>query len=353
MKKMIFFCAICFSMLFTNAYAIECEIVMDADSGRVLYGKNEHEKKLIASTTKIMTSLVVLNNVRLKDEVIVGDEVLDAYGSSIYIKPKEKLTVEDLLYGLILRSGNDAAMSLAVYTAGSMEAFASLMNETASSIGMNDTIFENSHGLDDETKNYSTAYDMALLMRESMKSKKFRQIAQTKKYSLKTNFNTYEWINKNKLLNNYKYATGGKTGYTTLARHTFVSSATKDEKNLIIVTFVDADRFNTHKKLYEKYFEKYEKYILIDKNRLNIDYKKGYKLFTTESFSMLLRKDEIDKVNREIVLYKNIEVDDKASVVGTISISLDGKVYKKLNIYAENNKNKKGLWSLIKELFKW
>jgi len=310
MKKIIFFCVVILNLTFvSDVYAsAKCELVMDADSGRVLYSKNANEERLIASTTKIMTSLVVLNNVRTTDIVTIGDEVLDAYGSAIYIKPKEKLTVLDLLYGLMLRSGNDAAISLAVYTAGSIEAFANMMNETAASIGMNNTVFKNPHGLDEETQNTSTVYDMALLMREAMKNPEFRKITSAKKYTLQTNFNTYEWYNKNKLLINYKYATGGKIGYTTSAKHTFISSASKDNKNLIVATFVDDNRFVTHEELYERFFELYKRYTLIDKDRLNIDYKRGYKLFTMESYSMLLKKDEIEKVNREIVLYNDVDI---------------------------------------------
>lgn len=354
MKKMIFFCAVILSFLIhLNVNAAECEIVMDADSKRVLYSKNIKSERLIASTTKIMTTLVVLNHANLKDTVTVGDEILDAYGSAIYIKPQEKLTVEDLLYGLMLRSGNDAALALAKYVGGSVEGFVTIMNDTALSIGMDDTTFENPHGLDDDTKNKSTVYDMALLMIEAMKNEEFKKITSTKKYTLKTNFNTYEWYNKNKLLTDYKYTTGGKIGYTTAARHTFVSSATKDNKNLIVATFVDGDRFNTHEKLYEKYFERYKKYTLIDKSNLQIKYKNGYKVFTTESFSMLLNENELDKVKREVVLYDDVDIKPSATIIGTMSITLDDVVYKKLNIYATKPEVRKTIWDKIKELFTW
>ncbi len=355
MKKKMFFCFAILTLLFkTDVYAARCEIVMDADSGRVLHEVNIEEKRLIASTTKIMTALVVLNNSNMDAVVTVGDEVLKAYGSAIYIKPEEKLTVRDLLYGLMMRSGNDAALVLAKFVGGSTEGFATLMNETALQIGMKNTIFKNPHGLDEETQNYSTVYDMALLMREAMKNEEFKKVTGEQKYTLKTNFNTYEWYNKNRLLTEYKYATGGKIGYTTKSGHTFVSSATKDKKNLIIATFVDADRFNTHKVLYEKYFERYKRYKLIDKNDLRIDYKKGYKIFTTESFYMLLNDDEKDRVKREVVLYSDVEASENATKIGTLSIELDGKTYKKLGIFASKHaKNTNSIWDKIRKMFLW
>lgn len=356
MKKLIFIFLVfgSINLFIRNVNAASCEIVMDADSRRVIYAKNKDEKHLIASTTKIMTALVVLNNSNIDDVVTIGDEVLKAYGSAIYIKPGEKLTILDLLYGLILRSGNDAALALAVYVGGSTEAFTNMMMDTAHAIGMNNTIFLNPHGLDEETKNTSTVYDMALLMQEAMKNETFRKITSTKTYSLKTNFNTYVWTNKNKLLTIYEYATGGKIGYTIKAKHTFVSSASKDGKNLIIASFIDDNQFVNHKNLYEKYFDKYKNYTLINKYNLNIDYKRGVRLFTLESFKMLLSDDEVPKVNREVILYDNVQVTDNAKVIGTISIALDGKVYKKMNIYGESTlKQKTGFWVWLKRLFKW
>ena len=354
MKKwvFIFLGIILFSV--NNVYAATCEIVMDADSGRVIHAKNIDEKHLIASTTKILTALVVLNNASIDEVVTVGNEILEAYGSAIYIKPGEKLTVLDLLYGLMLRSGNDAAIALAVYVGGSVPGFANMMMDTARSIGMNNSVFLNPHGLDEETKNMSTVYDMALLMREAMKDETFREITRTKVYKLKTNYNSYIWQNKNKLISMYDYATGGKIGYTIKANHTFVSSASKNGKNLVVATFIDDNQFNNHKSLYEKYFDKYDNYTLIDKNNLQIDYKKGYRLFTLESFSMLLTKDEINRVNREITLYEDVKIKDNAKIVGTIAIELNGQVYKKMNIYGEAvEKKNTGLFSWLKRLFKW
>lgn len=337
-----------------NVCAYSAAVVMDADSGRVLYSQDKDSKYLIASTTKIMTALVVLNNSKLDEVVTAGDEILDAYGSSIYLKPQEKFTVEDLLYGLMLRSGNDAALVLAKHTAGSVEGFVGLMNDTAMMIGMHETEFSNPHGLDEENQNKSSVYDMCILMVEAMKNEEFRKITSATKHIAKSNFGTYEWYNKNRLLTDYKYATGGKIGYTTRAKHTFVSSASMDDKNLVIATFVDYDKFDTHKKLYEKYFKMYEKYTLIDKDNLRIKYKKGYKVYTTSSFSMLLKKDEKSRVKREVTLYQDVdESGEGARIIGKMAITMDGVVYKEQNIYALRLEKPKGFWDKVKEFFKW
>mgnify|MGYP002424057764 CR=1 FL=1 len=353
MKKVIFFC-VCVILSVVNVKGYSAALVMDADSGRVLYSHDKNSRYLIASTTKIMTALVVLNNVDIKEEVVAGEEILEAYGSSIYLKPQEKFTVEDLLYGLMLRSGNDAALVLAKYTAGSMEGFVKLMNDTALMIGMHDTTFSNPHGLDEQNENRSTVYDMCLLMREAMNNEEFRKISGVSKHVAKSNFGTYEWFNKNRLITDYKYATGGKIGYTTRAKHTFVSAATKDGKNLVIATFVDGDRFDTHKNLYEKYFEMYKKYTLIDKDNLKIKYKNGYRVYTTSSFSMLLKKDEKKNVKREVELYQDTSEEWYGTrIVGTMAITLNGVEYKRVNIYAEKLEKPKSFWDKVKEFFKW
>ena len=171
-------------------------IVMDTDNNRVLEGVNIHNKSLIASITKIMTSMVVINNSDLDKEITIKDEVLKSFGSGIYVSVGEKITIRDLLYGLMLRSGNDAAYSLAFNVGSSMEGFALLMNELGKNIGMNDTIFVNSSGLEDSYgENYSTTYDMALLSSYAIKNDIYKKIVGTKEYTVKTNLKTYIWHN--------------------------------------------------------------------------------------------------------------------------------------------------------------
>ncbi len=244
-------------------------VVMDLDSGRILYQNNAKEKKLIASITKIMTAIITIENINLDKKITVGKEVLKSYGTNTYIEVGEELRVIDLLYGLILRSGNDAALTLSNNVFNNEEEFIKQMNNKSASLGMHKTIFNNSHGLDEETENYSTAYDYALLSRYAYQNKIYREIASTKKYTIKTNKKTYIWYNRNKLLNNYKYCTGGKNGYTPSAGKTLVTTASKDNLNLTIVTLNDPNSYDTHESLYNYYFNKYNNIKIIDKNEYN------------------------------------------------------------------------------------
>ena len=160
-----------FCLPFTvSADTAKSTIVMDLDSGRILYEKNANQKRLIASITKIMTAIVAIEEGDLTEKITVGEEVLSMYGTNIYVEVGEKMKLRDLLYGLLLRSGNDASVVIAKAIAGSEEKFVNLMNKKAQEIGMKNTIFKNPHGLDEETENYSTAYDMALLSKYAYKN---------------------------------------------------------------------------------------------------------------------------------------------------------------------------------------
>lgn len=314
--------------------AVESYVVMDTETGRVLSSKNKSEKMLIASTTKIMTAIVALESTEPTDIICAGSEINKVYGSMIYINEGECMTLYDLLVGLMLRSGNDAAMVIAYNTLG-YDDFIYKMNETASRIGMKDTIFQNPHGLDEDTKNYSTAYDMALLMRYATKNKVFMEISSTKKYVVTSSVETHLWHNKNKLLSTYKYATGGKIGYTKASSHVFVSSASKAKEDLVVVSMKDEDQFNTHKNLYEKYFELYDKYKVIDKYTFVIkeDYYKKYHLYVKDDVYLMLNKNELTKVDVNIELVKKKGV-KSGSVVGVAKVYVDGDYVTETNIYA-------------------
>ena len=177
-------------------------VLMDLDSGRVLKSKNKDTPLLIASITKIMTAIIAIENKDINDIVTVDEYVKKSYGSGIYISIGEEITLKDLLYGLMLRSGNDAAIMISTYISGSEESFVKLMNQKAKEIGMKNTIFYNSSGLDNNTKgNLSTAYDMALLTKYAMQNTTYKEIVKTKKYTTKTNLKNYILHNKKKMLN--------------------------------------------------------------------------------------------------------------------------------------------------------
>lgn len=316
---------------------------MDQDSGRVLEGSNFESKKLIASTTKIMTAIIVLENMDIDKEIEVSKDVLKAYGSAIYIEVGEKITIKDLLYGLMLRSGNDAAIELAHHSFGSMEDFVNKMNEKAKSLGMNNTIFINNHGLEDDkgNGNLSTAYDMAILMKYALNNDIFREITKTDKHTVKTNYKTYIWHNKNKLLTSYKPCVGGKTGFTKKARRTLVTAAHKDDKKIIVVTLNDPNDFLDHKSLYESNFSKYKKvYVLRKKffNVSNVDY--NGTPYLKEDISLLVTKDEEKNISIEYEMIPNGKYNNDTKV-GEVIVKLKDKEISRNPIYLKVKEEKK------------
>lgn len=357
MKKICFLLLILIIPYKVFALSAASAIVIDQDSKRVLYSKNAYEPKLIASTTKIMTALVAIENSDINKTITVDDSVLKAYGSAIYIEIGEKLTIKDLLYGLMLRSGNDAALVIANNVCKNEKEFVKLMNQKALELGMKNTIFFNPHGLeeDDGNGNTSTAYDMAILMANAMNNKEFASITKTKSYTVKTNKKTYVWKNKNKLLNTYQYTTGGKTGFTKKARRTLVSSASKDHKKLIVVTLNDPNDFNNHKNLYEEYFKKYDLVKIIDHKKYKIKNKNFKKnLIIKNDIKVLLTKNEKKNIKININLNKQQKFSNN-NQVGYLSITLNNKEIAKENIYLEkekkNIKQKKNIFSKIKSWF--
>lgn len=330
-------------------------ILMDQDSGRILYAENIHEIRSVASISKVMTAILAIESGKLKNKVTIGDEISDAHGSGIYIKKGEVLTLEDLVYGLMLRSGNDASLAIAHHVAGSVDEFVNQMNQKAVELGMEDTTFYNPNGLDDEEEgNYSTAHDMAILMSYAMQNSEFAKITGTNKYKLKTNMNTYIWYNKNKLLSQYKYTTGGKTGFTKKARRTLVTSASKDNLNLVVVTLNDGNDFLDHKNLFEYGFSNYKNYQVLKKGTLEIEdeYYKNYQVYIKNDISYPLQESEKDTLNIEYQFIKNKSIKEETEI-GTIYLYLGDKEVRTEPIYASQpEKPKKGLFTKLKEWFK-
>lgn len=330
-------------------------ILMDMDSNRILYGYNINDQRSVASISKVMTSLIAIESGKLEDKVKIGSEIDKSYGSGIYIKKGEVLTLRDLLYGLMLRSGNDASYAISNYVGGSNEKFVSLMNKKANDLNLKNTVFNNPNGLDEDKGNYSTAYDMAIIMSEAMKNKDFRQIVKTKKYNLKTNMNTYIWHNKNKLLKMYKYATGGKTGFTKKARRTLVNTASKDGLNLVAVTLNDGNDFIDHKNLFEYGFNNYKSYYILKKGNIEIlddTYYKNYDFYIKEDFKYPLTRDEKDLITIKFNLEKIRKVKNNMKV-GNVCVYLGNLMIYKEDIYIKKHYSKKfSLKDFIKDLFK-
>lgn len=227
-------------------------ILMDADSGRVLYEQNADKRMLIASTTKIMTALVAIRDGDLSDTVKVSRNAAYTEGSSMYLKEGEKLTLETLLYGLMLCSGNDAAVAVAEHVGGSVERFVQRMNETAKELGLTATSFANPNGLDAET-HYSTARDMARLACAAMENETLRRIVSTKSVTIGGRTMT----NHNKLLSYQEGCIGLKTGYTKAAGRTLVSCAEKNGQRLVAVTLQDGNDWADHQVLFDYGFSTY------------------------------------------------------------------------------------------------
>ena len=244
---------------FEGTISAKRAILLDAASGRVLYEKNADERSLIASTTKIMTGLLVCEAGELEREVSVPPEAVGIEGSSLYLKAGERISVRELLYGMMLQSGNDAAVTLAMVTAGSLDAFVCRMNEKAAALGLTGTHFENPNGLDGET-HYSTARDLAKLAAAAMENESFREAVSSRSFSS----GTKSFTNHNKLLWRVEGADGVKTGYTKKAGRILAGSACRDGRRLICVTICDPDDWRDQQALFDYGFSEFRLQTLVD-----------------------------------------------------------------------------------------
>lgn len=238
--------------------AARAAVLMDSQTEEVLYRKNDREHLPMASTTKIMTALLVIENCSLDEMVLIGEEATRVGESSGWLTPGETLTVEQLLHALLLQSGNDAATALAVHVGGSVEAFVDMMNRKAEEIGALDTHFANPHGLDQEG-HYTTAYDLALIAARAMRLDTFRRIVSTSKYEVPWpgHPSPRVYYNKNKLLKSYPNANGIKTGYTLGAGKCLVASASHGGMELISVVLNSDDYWNQSAKLLDYGFNNF------------------------------------------------------------------------------------------------
>lgn len=235
-----------------GAISARSYVLMDAATGRILDGRLPDQKSLIASTTKIMTALVVCEQCNVLDRVRIPKEAVGIEGSSMYLQEGEILTIQELLYGMMLRSGNDAATALAIYCGGTVEGFAQLMNDKARTLGLRNTHFENPHGLD-SAQHFSTAEDLARLSAYAMNNPIFAKIVSTKT----TRVGQRQLTNHNKLLWQVEGADGVKTGFTKAAGRILVSSAQRNGRRLVAVTIHAPDDWNDHAVLLNSGFSRY------------------------------------------------------------------------------------------------
>ncbi len=285
--------AISFFPVCVEAVSAENAIVLDAATGRVLYEKSADERGLIASTTKIMTALLVCEQCNVLDRMRIPKEAVGIEGSSLYLKEGEVLTIQELLYGLMLHSGNDAAVALAIYCGGTVEGFVELMNDKAHLLDLKDTHFENPNGLD-SPGHYSTARDMAKLTAYAMKNPIFSKTVSTKT----VNITNRSLRNHNKLLWLVEGTDGVKTGFTKAAGRILVSSAVRQGRRLIVVTMNDPNDWKDHTQLLNAGFEDYSVRRIVNEGDClgYVDVIAGERedvsLIAAEEFSYSFRSDE-------------------------------------------------------------
>ncbi|SDR86364.1 D-alanyl-D-alanine carboxypeptidase [Paenibacillaceae bacterium GAS479] len=273
--------------------------LIDVESGRLLYSDSGDTPMLIASLTKIMTAITAIEEGDLTDTVTVGPRAVGKEGSSIYLKLGEKMKLENMLYGLMLRSGNDAATAIAEHVGGSEEGFVRMMNDKAAWIGMENSTFMNPHGLD-QKGHMSTANDMAKLTAYALRNPVFAEIVKTKVHKAPNPNDPwdYSWVNKNKMLAMYDGADGVKTGYTKTALRCLVSSATRDGQQLAVVTLNDRDDWHDHSVLLDWGFGNYKLKPLAQRG----EPLKGYALAAGREFSYPLAEGEETGLSNNLVL---------------------------------------------------
>ncbi|WP_442893550.1 D-alanyl-D-alanine carboxypeptidase family protein [Bacillus sp. 2205SS5-2] len=335
-------------------------VLMDQESGRVLFEKNAHTQMRIASITKIMTAILAIESDKLQETVKVSNNAVRTEGSSVYLQLGEEISLEHLVYGLMLRSGNDAAVAIAEHVGGSLDGFVYLMNEKAVEIGMINTHFANPHGLDDHENHLSSAYDMAVLMKYAMNNETFQKISGTEVHKAPKPDSQWNrsWHNKNRLLTQlYEYCTGGKTGYTKRAKRTLVTTASKEGEHLIAVTLDGPDDWNDHIGMYEFGFKNFDYMQVLKEGKVAAIKDKMYKgnVYLKESLSLSLTKEEEENVQ---VDYKIIQPKDEwdsenaPKVIGKANVYVDQKLIHSVPIYFKSSHlSREPWWKVWKHLF--
>ncbi len=305
-------------------------IVLEASTGRVLYEKDAHEKMPMASTTKVMTALVALEYGNPGDVVTVSKNASGVEGSSIWLSVGEKMTLSDMLYGLMLASGNDAAVAIAEHVGGSLDGFVALMNKKAQEIGAYDTHFANPNGLPAED-HYTTAYDLALVCAYAMQNEYFSEIVKTQYKTLP--WEGHEWDrvvkNKNKILWNYEGGNGIKTGYTKEAGRCLTAAAQRDGMQLVSVVLCAPNMFNDCMTLMDHGFENYKNRVIMEKGEfigevaVEDGIEDSFSVYTDKDIVYPLTDAEYEQIKRSVHLEEKVKAPvNKGQCVGTIDLWL-------------------------------
>lgn len=340
-------------------------VLIDAETGRILWGKNENEPLAMASTTKIMTAILAIEEGNLNDTVVVSKNATKTPPVKMFLKEGEEIKLKELLYALMMQSSNDAAVAIAEHISGDVETFCNMMTEKAKQLGAKNTVFKTPNGLD-SGDHHSTAYDMALIARYALKNETFFEIINKREVSFKTNKSNYNIINKNRLLSEFNGANGIKTGYTGKAGHCFVGSATIDGLTLISVVLASGwgnkgkqQKWIDTKELLNYGFNnfKYETVLKKDDIKDTLKINKGYKedvaLYYENDVILPLTKEELSKIEikNDIpnIFEAPIYVGQK---IGTSKIMLDNEILAEVNILTKEETNRKTIFFNFNKIIK-
>lgn len=351
------------NILYPSAINSRSCIIYDRNSHMVLYSKNENKTVKMASTTKIMTSLIIIENCDLSETVEVSKKSASTGGSRLGLKTGDKITIKDLLYGLMLCSGNDAAIALAEYAGEDVTGFVRLMNDKANQLGLKDTHYESPHGLDSDN-HYTTAYELAVLTDYALKNKTFLQIVGTKNYTITINGYSKNISNTNELLGNLTGVYGVKTGFTNGANRCLVTACKRNNMDIICVVLgADTKRFRTQDsiKLIEYAFKNFT---YINANDLAIDYFENWKnenlkyltinkssstsfkleVKTSKTPILSILKNETNDIKTSISIKPNLEAPlYPDSVIGSLTLSISDRNLITLDIINTDTIKKKNI----------
>jgi D-alanyl-D-alanine carboxypeptidase (penicillin-binding protein 5/6) len=322
------------SLLLAVDVTAQSAIVIDGGSGRVLWEKDAHSARFPASTTKVMTALLLIEKTRPEEIVVAPPEIKEVGESSMHLKPGERITARNLLFGIMLRSANDGSYAAAKHLAGSIPAFSKMMNDRAHALGCRDTHFNNPNGLNDP-QHYTSAYDLALITREAMKYPEFREVVSTEKRLIERSINKADrtMVNRNKLLKKDPTVEGVKTGWTRPAGHCFVGAATREGFRVITVVFKSDNWQEDTEKLMKSAYLEFEKRDEVKANepvgQLKIPNAAGpVQVAVTEDTYALARKADGREIKKELVLNEGVVAPvEKGAVIGELVLE-DGNGYK-------------------------
>lgn len=325
-------------------------VVICEDSGRILYEKNANEKRKMASLTKLMTSILLVENCDLNEKIYVAKEACYIGGSEAGIKPNEEVTANDLLYGMLLPSGNDCAMATAYHIGGNIKNFATLMNNKAKELGLVNTSFDNPHGLDSDN-HYTTAYEMALIAKYAKSYDSISEAVSTIEKDVVFGNRTVHLRNTNSLLRTYPYATGMKTGFTNGANRCLVASASQNDLNLIAVVLgsdTSKIRFEDAKTILEDTFASYKSYDISSFLNVYIDIpiikgkKERYIKTFNDSKIEALTEEEYSKIYVSQNFPQKLEAPiEKGTYIGTYTVSIGDEILYSKDFYTEEELLKK------------